>query len=94
MEIIDVTTGGMTPLNIDFREHSKNSLENAAGEELQPVGEQRSQKQMLDSELPSNTREYSDSSRNSRNSTKLVDVETARKLVKTDDQWDHASAAQ
>ena len=82
METIDVTTGGMTPLNIDFREHSRNSLENAAGEELQLVGEQRSQKQMLDSELPSNTSEYSNSSRNSRNSTKLVDVETARKLVK------------
>ena len=82
MEIINVTTGGMTPLNIDFREHSRNSLENAAGEELQLVGEQRSQKQMLDSELPSNTSEYSDSSRNLQNSTKLVDVETARKLVK------------
>ena len=26
MEIMDVNTGGMTPLNIDFREHSRNSL--------------------------------------------------------------------
>ena len=46
MEIIDVNRQDcvMTPLNIDFREHSRNSLENAAGEELQLVGEQRSRK--------------------------------------------------
>ena len=58
MEIMDVNTGGMTPLNIDCREHSRNSLENAAGEELQLVSEQRSLKQALDSELHSNASKY------------------------------------
>ena len=32
MEITDVNTGGMTPQNSEFREHSRNSLESAAGE--------------------------------------------------------------
>ena len=82
MEIIDVTTGGMTPLNINFREHSRNSLENAAGEELQLVGEQRSQKQMLDSELHSKVSEYREHSQKSRNNGKSTAAETARKLVK------------
>ena len=58
MEITDVNTGGMTPLNSDFREHSRNSLESAAGEELELVSEQRSVKQVLDSELHSNASEY------------------------------------
>ena len=82
MEIIDVTTGGMTPLNIDFREHLRNSLENAAGEELQLVGEQRSQKQALDSELHSKVSEYREHSQKSRDNGKLTAAETPRKLVK------------
>ena len=77
MEIIDVTTGGMTPLNIDFREHSRNSLENAAGEELQLVGEQRSQKQALDSELHSKVSEYREHSQKSRDNGKQTAAETA-----------------
>ena len=32
MEITDENTGGMTPQNSEFREHSRNSLESAAGE--------------------------------------------------------------
>ena len=82
MEIIDVTTGGVTPLNIDFREHSRNSLENAAGEELQLVGEQRSQKQTLDLELHSKVSECREHSQKSRDNGKPTAAETAKKLVK------------
>ena len=82
MEIIDVTTGGMTPLNINFREHSTNLLEAAAGEELQLVGEQRSQKQALDSELHSKVSKYREHSQKSQDNGKPTAAETARKLVK------------
>ena len=82
MEIIDVTTGGMTPLNIDFREHSRNWPENAAGEELQLVGEQRSQKEALDSELHGKVSKYREHSQKSRDKGKPTAVETPRKLMK------------
>ena len=82
MEIMDVNTGGMTPLNSNFREHSRNSLESAAGEALELVSEQRSVKQALDLELHSNPSEYREHSQKSRNSGKPTDVETPRKLVK------------
>ena len=82
MEITDVNTGGMTPLNRDFQEHSRNSLESAAGEELELASKQRSVKQALDSELHSNASEYREHSQKSRNSGKLTDVEMPRKLVK------------
>ena len=82
MEIQDVKTSGMAPLNSDFREHEINSLESAAGEELEPVMEQRSVKQVLDSDLRSNTSEYREHSQKLRNSGKPTDVETPRKLVK------------
>ena len=57
-------------------------LENAAGEELELVSEQRSVKQALDSELHSNASEYREHSQKSRNSGKPTDVEMPRKLVK------------
>ena len=84
MEIMDVNTEEcvMAPQNSDFREHSRNSLENVAGEALELVSEQKNVKQTLDSELPSNTSEYREHSQKSRNSRKLIDVETTRKLVK------------
>ena len=84
MEIMDVNTEDCvtTPRNIDFREPSRNSLENAAGEELQLISEQRSLKQALDSELHNNVSEYREHSQKSRDNGKLTDVETARKLVK------------
>ena len=46
MEIMDVNTKDCVtaPQNSDFREHSRNSLESAAGEELELVSEQRSLK--------------------------------------------------
>ena len=84
LEIMDVNTEDhmMTPRDSDFREHSRNSLENVAGEALELVSEQKNVKQTLDSELPSNTSEYREHSQKSRNSRKPIDVETARKLVK------------
>ena len=84
MEIMDVNTEDRvtTPLNIDFREHSRNSLENAAGEELQLVSEQRSLKQALYSELHSNASEYREHSQKSRDNGKPTDGEMARKPVK------------
>ena len=84
MEIMDVNTEDCVtaPRNRDFREHSRNSLENAAGEALELVSEQRSVKQALDSELHSNTSKYREHSQKSQNSGKPTDVETPRKLVK------------
>ena len=84
MEIKDMNTEDCVtaPRNSDFREHSRNLLENAAGEALELVSEQKSVKQVLDSELSSNTSEYREHSQKSRNSRKPTDVETARKLVK------------
>ena len=84
MEIKDMNAEDCVtaPRNSDSREHSRNLLENAAGEALELVSEQKSVKQTLDSELPSNTSEYREHSQKSGNSRKLTDVETARKLVK------------
>ena len=84
MEIMDVDTkcSVIAPRNSNFQEHSRNSLESAAGKALELVSEQQSVKQALDSELPSNTSEYREHSQKSRNSSKPTDVETARKLVK------------
>ena len=50
MEIMDVNTEDcvMAPRNSDFREHSRNSLENAAGEALELVSEQKSVKRTFD----------------------------------------------
>ena len=81
MEIMDVDTkcSVIAPRNSDFREHS---LESAAGKALELVSEQKSVKQALDSELPSNTSEYREHSQKSHSSSKPTDVETARKLVK------------
>ena len=99
LEIMDVNTEDcvMTPQNSDFREHSRNSLENTAGETLELsrnslentagealelVSEQKSVKQALESELRSNTREYREHSQKSQNNGKPIDVEMPRKLVK------------
>ena len=76
MEITEVNTGGMTPLNSDFREHSRNLLASALGEAQELESEQRSVKQALDSELHSNASEYREHSQKSRNSERLTNVET------------------
>ena len=84
MEIMDVNTGDCVtaPRNSDFREHSRNLLENAAGEELELVSEQRSLKQALDSELHSNASEYREHSQKSQDNGKPTDVEMPGKRVK------------
>ena len=82
MEITEVNTGGMTPLNSEFREHSRNLLESAVGEAQELVSEQKSVKQALDSELHSNASKYREHSQKSRNSEKPTEVKTPRKLVK------------
>ena len=84
MEIMDMNTENCVtaPRNSDFREHSRNLLENAAGEALELVSEQKSVKRALDSELCSNTSEYREHSQKSWNSGKPTDAETPRKLVK------------
>ena len=82
MEITDVNTGGMTPQNSEFREHSRNSLESAAGEAQEQESEQRSVRQALNSNLHSNASEYREHSQKLRVSGKPTDVETPGKLVK------------
>ena len=84
MEIMDMNTEDCVtaPRNSNFREHSRNSLESAAGEELELVSEQRSLKQALDSELHSNASEYREHSQKSRDNGKPADVEMPGKLVK------------
>ena len=57
-------------------------LEKAAGETLELVSDQKSVKEILDSELANNTSEYREHSQESRNSRKPTDVEMTRKLVK------------
>ena len=84
IEIMDMNTevSVTAPQNSDFREHSRNLLESAAGEAQERVSEQRSVKQALNSKLHSNASEYREHSQKSWNSGKPTDVETPRKLVK------------
>ena len=60
VEIIDVNTNGSVTLsqNSDFREHSKHSLESAAGEAQEQVSEQGSVKETMDIELQNRTSKY------------------------------------
>ena len=67
---------------MEIMDDSRNLLEKAAGETLELVSEQKSVKEMLDSELASNTSEYREHSQESWDSRKPADVEMARKLVK------------
>ena len=84
MELMNVNTEDCVtvPWNSNFREHLRNSLENAAGEELDLVSEQRSLKQALNSKLHSNTSEYREDSQKSRDNGNPTRVETPGKLVK------------
>ena len=84
MEIVDVDTkcSVIATRNSDFREHSRNPLESAAGEARQRESEQRVVKQGLNSKLHSNASEYREHSQKSRDSGKPTDVETPGKLVK------------
>ena len=84
VEIIDVDTNEsvMTSQNSDFREHSKNSLESAAGEAPEQASEHRSVKKTMDLELHNRTSEYREHSQKSRNSEKTADEETSGRIVR------------
>ena len=83
MEIMDVDTKeSVTTLqNSDSREHSRNSLESAAGGASDQVNQRRSLGKMMDPELHSRTSEYRELSQKSRSSKKVAGEETSRKLV-------------
>ena len=83
VEIIDVDTnrGVMISQNSDFREHSKHSLESAAGEAQEQASEQRSVKKTMNLELHNRTSEYREHSQKSLSSEKLTDEKTSRKIV-------------
>ena len=68
MELMNMNTEDCVtePRNSEFQKHSRNSLENVAGEAQERVQDRRSLKQALDSELLSNTSEYREHSQNSR----------------------------
>ena len=67
MVIMNVDTKENTQ-NSDSREHSRNLLESAAGEEQERVSEQRSVKKTMNPELQSKTSEYREHSQESRSS--------------------------
>ena len=83
LEITDVDTNGSVTIsqNSDFREHSKHSLESAAGEAQEQASEQRSVKKTMDLELHNRTSEYREHSQKSRSSEKPTGEETSRKTV-------------
>ena len=83
VDIIDVNTNESVMLsqNSDFREHSKNSLESAAGEALEQASEQRSVKRTMDLELHNRTSEYREHSQKLGSSEKVIGKETSRKIT-------------
>ena len=83
MEIlhVDINENVMAPQTSDFQEHSKNSLESAAGEAQEQVSEQRGVKKTMDPELHSKTSEYREHSQKSRTSGKTTDEEMPRNIV-------------
>ena len=83
LEIIDVDTNGsvMVSQNSNFREHSKHSLESAAGEAQEQASEQRSAKETIDLQLHNRTSEYREHSQKLRSSEKATDEKTSRKIV-------------
>ena len=83
MELMNVNTEDCVtePRNSEFQKHSRDSLENVAGEAQERVQDQRSLKQALDSELLRNTSEYREHSQKSRDSGKPTDEETPRKVA-------------
>ena len=81
MEIMDVDTkeSTMTQQNSDSREHSRNSLESAAGGASDQVNQQRSAEKTMDPELHNRTSKYRELF--SRSSEKATGEGTSRKLV-------------
>ena len=83
VEIIDVDAKGRLMIleNSDFREHSNNLLESAAGEAQEQASEQRSVKKTMGLEPHNRISEYREHSQKSRSSEKATDEETSRKIV-------------
>ena len=83
MEIIDVDTNGSvtTSQNNNFRQHSKNSQESAAGKALEQASQQRSVEKTINLEWHDKTSEYREHSQKWRSSEKATDEETSRKTV-------------
>ena len=85
MEIMDVDTKGscvIAPQNSDFREHSINSLESAAGEAQERISKQRNVQKTMDSEPHSRTSECREHSQKLQSSEKTTDEEeTSRNIV-------------
>ena len=85
MEIMNVDTKGscvIAPQNSDFREHSINSLESAAGEAQEQISKQRSVQKTMDLEPHSGTSECREHSQKLRSSEKTTDEEeTSRNIV-------------
>ena len=82
MEIIDVERkrNMMVSQNNDFREHSKNLLESAAGEAQEQVSEQISVQKMMDLEQHDKTCECREHSQKSRSSDKETSTKTASNI--------------
>ena len=87
LEITDVDTNesATTQQNSDFQEHSKNLLENAAGEAQEEVGEQRSVQKTMDPELHSRTSEYRKHSQKSWSSERATRQGNIRKYCASND---------
>ena len=83
MEIMDVDTkeSMMTQQNSDSREHSRNSLESAAGGASDQVNQQKSAEKTMDPELHNRTSKYRELSQKSQSSEKATGEGTSRKLV-------------
>ena len=94
IEIMDVNTKRscvIAPQTSDFREHSINSLESAAGEAQEQISKQRSVQKTMDSEPHSRTSKCREHSQKSRSTEKKTDEEeTSRNsLHKTMDRRMH-----
>ena len=85
MEIMDVDTKGscvIAPQNSDFREHSINLLESAAGEAQEQISKQRSVQKTMDLEPHSRTSKCREHSQKLRSTEKTTDEEeTSRNSV-------------
>ena len=81
VEIIDMDTSLMASQNSDSQEHSKNSLERAAGEASDQASEQRSIEKTVDLELHNGTSKYREHSQKMWNSEKTAAEETSGKIV-------------
>ena len=78
---MDTNGSVTTPQNSDFQEHSKDSLESAAGEAQDQVSEERSMQKTMDPELHSRTSEIREHSQKLRSIERVTDEETSGNIV-------------